>query len=89
MHSRYRHACRVGISLPIHNRLEELEATLEGLSDHLTSMDRVCLVDNASDDQSGIGRLKERFRNFHWIQNPENTGFGAAHRYCDRTMTWL
>ena len=86
MHSRYRHACRVGISLPIHNRLEELEVTLESLSEHLTSMDRVCLVDNASEDQSGIDRLMKQFSSFHWIKNEENTGFGAAHH---QALAWL
>ena len=76
----------MGISLPVHNRLDELEATLESLSDQLTGGDRVCLVDNASEDQSGIDRLMKCFYSFHWIQNAENTGFGAAHH---QALAWL
>ena len=76
----------MGISLPVHNRLDELEATLESLSDHITGVDRVCLVDNASEDQSGIDRLMKQFSSFHWIKNTKNNGFGAAHH---QALAWL
>lgn len=78
--------CRVGVSVVVHNRLKELGPTLESLTRAVNDADRVCVVDNASDDRSMILKYRERFPRFHWRLSPENLGFGAGHHFA---LEWL
>ena len=77
---------RVGISLVIHNRLQEVEKTLGTLEEEVSDLDRVCLVDNGSTNREFLNQLKKRFHQFHWMENMENMGFGAAHH---QALNWL
>ena len=77
---------RVGISLVIHNRLEEVKITLNSLSQAITDLDRVCLVDNASSNSEDLDRLKKSYQLFHWIENSDNRGYAAAHH---QALNWL
>ncbi|MEC8843971.1 MAG: glycosyltransferase, partial [SAR324 cluster bacterium] len=76
---------RVGISLVIHNRLEEVKKTLDSLSHAITDIDRVCLVDNASSNREDLDGLKKS-QQFHWMENSENRGYAAAHH---QALNWL
>ena len=77
---------RVGISLVIHNRLEEVKKTLDSLSHAITDIDRVCLVDNASSNRRDMDGLKKSYQQFHWMENSENRGYAAAHH---QALNWL
>ena len=77
---------RVGISLVIHNRLEEVKKTLDSLSQAITDLERVCLVDNASSNSEDLDRLKKSYQQFHWMENSENRGYAAAHH---QALNWL
>ncbi len=52
----------------------------------MNDADRVCVVDNASDDHSTVLEYRECFPRFHWRLNPENLGFGAGHHLA---LEWL
>ena len=77
---------RVGISLVIHNRLEEVKKTLDSLSQAITDLDRVCLVDNASSKSEDLDGLKQSYQQFQWLENSENLGYAAAHH---QALNWL
>ena len=79
-------AFRVGISLVIHNRLEEVKKTLDSLSNAITDIDRVCLVDNASSNREDLDGLEKSYQQFHWIENSDNRGYAAAHH---QALNWL
>ena len=69
---------RVGISLVIHNRLEEVKITLDSLSQAITDLDRICLVDNASSNREDLDRLKKSYQQFQWLENSENLGYAGV-----------
>jgi len=77
---------RVGISLVIHNRLQEVEKTLGTLEEEVSDLDRVCLVDNGSTNRESLIQMKKRFHQFHWMENMQNMGFGAGHH---QALNWL